>query len=555
MTTANPVGIPLIVGVTGHRDLVGEDLQTIRNAVAAKLQWIESETKGVQRILLSGLAEGADQLVAQEAIKRSWDVIAVLPMPWSDFVQDFTSESSLQCALEIRAQCCAVIELPWLQPQEAGSVALRSQQYRNQGVFLARHAQLVLALWDGLASPLPEPCGTSYVVSLCREGLPPIAGEVLASPETTSLIHILVKRQSGARGQPVAPATLPVDSDLLPVCREFRAYNCAVEKLLQLQPHRVDESCSRLISASAQKDLDPATGVLLKHFAYSDVLASVRQQRYIQVVRVASLATILGGFAQATNTVFGQTIWVLTYTLLAALAYGLYMLFIRLPLFRIENRYLEYRALAEALRVQIFWQIAGLTSANVAEHYLQLIKTEVGWVREALHSMSIQVRLADNGAPAPQELVETYWLDSQIAYFVGTDPKTVRGKAHQCKRLRRRFDYAVNAAISMGACLLFVSVAASLMALPTQWKAAASAYSVSFFLMGGVIKGYIAAMGYAEQGRSFEKMGAVFRNAQRVIEAGLSDRMDCLFALGKHALAENADWLIQRRNNAYRVRK
>jgi hypothetical protein len=50
-------------------------------------------------------------------------------------------------------------------------------------------------------------------------------------------------------------------------------------------------------------------------------------------------------------------------------------------------------------------------------------------------------------------------------------------------------------------------------------------------------------------------MGAVFRNAQRVIEAGLSDRMDCLFALGKHALAENADWLIQRRNNAYRVRK
>ena len=42
MTSFDPVGIPLIVGVTGHRDLFAEDLPAIRDAVVAKLKWLES---------------------------------------------------------------------------------------------------------------------------------------------------------------------------------------------------------------------------------------------------------------------------------------------------------------------------------------------------------------------------------------------------------------------------------------------------------------------------------------------------------------------------------
>ena len=72
------------------------------------------------------------------------------------------------------------------------------------------------------------------------------------------------------------------------------------------------------------------------------------------------------------------------------------------------------------------------------------------------------------------------------------------------------------------------------------------------FLMAGVIKGYLAAMGYAEQAVSYEKMGAIFRWAQRLFESDHARQHECLFALGKHALAENAEWLMQHRRNAFK---
>jgi len=93
---SSPLGdaIPVIVGVTGHRDLLENDLPMIRGKVSAALESLERLTRNSPRMLLSALAEGADQLVAEAALERGWQVVAVLPMPLDDFMADFATEAA-----------------------------------------------------------------------------------------------------------------------------------------------------------------------------------------------------------------------------------------------------------------------------------------------------------------------------------------------------------------------------------------------------------------------------------------------------------------------------
>ena len=85
--------LPLVIGVTGHRDLRETDIPLLKKALDNIFERLEDEdadphhlpewlrqlmlgrldkrTGATPMIVLSALAEGADQLVAQVAIERS----------------------------------------------------------------------------------------------------------------------------------------------------------------------------------------------------------------------------------------------------------------------------------------------------------------------------------------------------------------------------------------------------------------------------------------------------------------------------------------------------
>jgi hypothetical protein len=551
MNVDNQDCIALVVGVTGHRDIIDKDIPDIRTKICVELERIEGTAKDVRPILLSGLAEGGDQLVAEEALKRNWEVYAIFPMPFADYLADFTTDDKRKTLTNLKDQCAADHEIPWALSLDPDIADRRDQQYRNQSIFIARQSQVVIALWDGTPANPTGACGTAYVADLCRTGPPPIEGEVLVAPETTSLIHIPIKRQSAPDREPVCQPVLPSDLIYLQVCKEFGSYSCAVATMREANPQKIRTSKDWLASEESLQELDPATSALVEQYACADALAIDRQTSRNQAVKLASIATLVGAFAQATNGLLAQTSWMIAYGIAVGVAYGLYLFLFKLPFFRIEDRYLEYRALAEALRIQIFWRAAGVP-ADAAEHYLQLVKTEVGWIREALRSISLCASIAESRRQTAIDVVKKFWIDGQIKYFVGTNPATVEGKSLYCKKLQHRFDFGANAALFVGVILVAAAGAASLYPIPPGIKAAASAYSATCFLMAGVIKGYLAAMGYAEQAISYEKMGAIFRWAQRLFESDHARQHECLFALGKHALAENAEWLMQHRRNAFK---
>ena len=145
--------VPLIVSVTGHRNLVPEEMPTIRKRVREFLIHLceKYPERGVS--VMSSLAEGADQIVAEEAVTLRIPLIAALPMPREIYVTDFATTVALDKFSLLLSQATEIFELPITPGNTPGTIAEhgknRTRQYAQLGVFLCAHCHILLALWDG----------------------------------------------------------------------------------------------------------------------------------------------------------------------------------------------------------------------------------------------------------------------------------------------------------------------------------------------------------------------------------------------------------------------
>jgi len=553
---SSPLGdaIPVIVGVTGHRDLLENDLPMIRGKVSAALESLERLTRNSPRMLLSALAEGADQLVAEAALERGWQVVAVLPMPLDDFMADFATDAAKRQFRGLLERCVDVQALDPSPRLDHDISNHRDQQYREQGTVVVRQAQVMLALWDG-QDPGCGSVGTSWAVRICRKVPPSVEGEVLAAPETTGLIHIPVRRAKAPESAPVPVPEQRSDEAYRKVLKEIDALNSTLARGRMTMPEDVAESLSWLVPPDRQSHLDEGDVYLLGRYAEADALARRYQAKRKQIVLVACVLTVIAAISQATYGVVSSQRWIVAYGVAIVLAYVLYYLLFKLPLFRIEERFLEYRAFAEAARVQLFWRLAGLNTL-AAEHYLQFVKSDVGWVREAARAMGFLANLQPLAGRAKLCLIRERWLLDQINYFYGEGTPEKPGNIAKRRRWQARSERVSTAAFAVGVALVLIAGLGYLLPAFEEWKNAASGYSASLFLIAGVVKGFAATMGYKEEAAGFEKAGAVFRNALAFVDAHRGDDerfRACIKELGKYALAENADWLLQHRRNAFKL--
>lgn len=87
----------LAIGVTGHRDvrLEGIDIAALVALIDTTLAQIEQTaralTPDVQLRVVTALADGADSLVADAALRRGWSLASVLPFARSTYAADFVT--------------------------------------------------------------------------------------------------------------------------------------------------------------------------------------------------------------------------------------------------------------------------------------------------------------------------------------------------------------------------------------------------------------------------------------------------------------------------------
>ena len=82
-------GSPRRLGVTGHRNIDAVDAK-LSAVIEAECMRLARAYAGAPFLILSGLAEGADRLVAEDARKvLAADLVAVLALPVRTFLVDF----------------------------------------------------------------------------------------------------------------------------------------------------------------------------------------------------------------------------------------------------------------------------------------------------------------------------------------------------------------------------------------------------------------------------------------------------------------------------------
>ena len=103
---ANRAGlIPIVVGVTGHRDLRDPDVPPLEDAVRRLLVRLKRDYPSSPLVVVTPLAEGADRLAARVALGLGAELVTPLPLPRAEYEKERRwSKASGPVA---RAQCWA----------------------------------------------------------------------------------------------------------------------------------------------------------------------------------------------------------------------------------------------------------------------------------------------------------------------------------------------------------------------------------------------------------------------------------------------------------------
>ncbi len=191
----NTSSAPFVIAVTGHRDLRPQDLDALRHEVRAVLDGLRSHMPGATLLLLSGLAEGADQLVAEVALERGVLLTAVLPMPLEVYRIQMKEEAQqkLDKLIGLSAEIITLAPEHWTPEQIQTSKDAQAACYETLARFLVWHCQALIALWDGMQSD--KPGGTCRVVRYARAGTSPGSAEQVDS-RCAVVYHVLTPRTS-----------------------------------------------------------------------------------------------------------------------------------------------------------------------------------------------------------------------------------------------------------------------------------------------------------------------------------------------------------------------
>lgn len=140
----------LRIGVTGHR-VFDDPPAHVEARVAAGLVCLlrlaeggESDSRARLEVL-SGLAEGADRLVARTALEMpGTTLLAVLPCPANEYECDFEREASRREFRGLLARARHVEVMRPMVSREAG--------YVLQGRWIVDGSQVLVGVWDGESS-------------------------------------------------------------------------------------------------------------------------------------------------------------------------------------------------------------------------------------------------------------------------------------------------------------------------------------------------------------------------------------------------------------------
>jgi hypothetical protein len=557
----------LNVGVTAHRDLVPAEIPGIEDRVRKLLEGLSGDFPGLPVQLITPLAEGGDRLAARTALSLGFRIVAVLPMEQSDYERDFASDRSLAEFRELLSAASDVITLPPAAPvakgEPAGRISERERQYAQLGVFVSNHCQVLLALWDGKEGA--QPGGTGRVVRYHLSGVmveydsDPTPAGLLADNEN-DLVYQVVCSRDRPGGEP-ADGLQALDafwfSSRSPdeTSQEIPdVYRVLLSRLQRFsldwleKGETVRANGTKLLADPPPLEIPTAAPLTDRLFRAADGLAVHYQRRVHGGLRAVHLLAVLMGLVFLLYSEYdGPGYMVLIFL---ALFFGGVVVHLIGESREWHRKYLDYRTLAEGLRVQLYWNLAGVVEVRWAgfayDNFLQKQDVDLGWIRHVMRAASMYRARGQSPEPGWVSWVVEQWIgepghgQGQLAYYAHKH----RINSSRFRRTRILGSLCLWAGILIAVSLLFLGGDGG-----EERRRLLLVLMGVLPLVAGIWDAYSHKKAEKELIKQYGFMRGVFTKARKLIDR--SDDIDfqrnVLRALGEAALEEGAEWLLMHR--------
>jgi hypothetical protein len=215
-----------------------------------------------------------------------------------------------------------------------------------------------------------------------------------------------------------------------------------------------------------------------------------------------------------------------------------------------HRKYLDYRALAEGLRIQSYWRRADI-SAN-ADHefahdnFLQRQNIELGWIRNVMRAAGLH-------AAKPPPASSRTALADVIAEWVGESGKSGQLHYYERKTVERTGLHHVTEAIGSlslwGGVAISVFLAAFVRELSQETKTILVMVMAMLSIMAAVREAYAYRKADKELIRQYRFMQRIFTSARAALDRTQDPvlQRQILLSLGDAALTEHAEWTLMQR--------
>ncbi len=568
----NGAQVPLVVGVTGHRDLVAGEQDLLKSRIRDFFASFQNSFPGLPLQIITPLAEGADRLAAEVADELGIPIVALLPMPRDLYQDDFEGDSLQE--FEEWMQLSEIVELPLLPGTRSAELAERGErrdlQYAQLGAYLAAHSHILLAIWDGKISMAPG--GTSHVVQFHQHDVIDLiaAGQHrspidFAEDESDLVYHIVCSRREHgppAESLQVGDTCWLTRDDVTPKTPQMPVrYRVVFQRMsefnVDLASRVVTQRLDHLIPESELASCSAGARDIEKLYQKADRLANHFQKAMTRSLRLTYGFAVMAGlsfivYADLPDLPYQFDPYVMIYAYLGFIA-------LVILVSMVERRsgwlrkHLDYRVLAEGLRVQFYWSVAGVVMENPSrfshDSFLKRQDLELGWIRNV---MRFAGRRADAGtnpsSRADVELVIDHWVGDgsggQTQYYFAKSRERV---------LRNRLTTSL---VFMSFVVLII---VALLLAFLQWDSPISNVLVAIMgllpLIATIRQSYAHRTAERELIAQYGYYYRIFDSANRLLQRAeqLELRREILRALGEAALDESGQWILRQRERPLTV--
>jgi hypothetical protein len=569
-------GIIFRIGVTGHRDILPEDIESAGQISREMLSSLKSSMPGTKISVISGLAEGADRIFAETALDLGMPVEAVLPMPLKHYKKDFDETSLADLERILNAERVECIELP-LNPglesdDQTWPEGARNTQYANLSDDLRRRSNLLVALWDGKFKNLTGGTGDTVVKYLGA-----FAGQNDARIELISadgallngepLVYWIPTRRISSKNSDSA-STVERKPCWLAACGDqFRQWPDLPEDFSQ-ELTEFDRFNQQYLELS-QKDSLVSYGNLLdgcsdtlkeeshqlkesdQAYVMADSLALYFQARSDRLFKWFSLMTALMGLLFLAYAKLAA-VQILLIGYLALFFVGVFI-HQRGGKHQWFTRHLVYRCLAETIRIRFFLDLAGARGGANIHELLEATGINkfrgFSWIRQILQTTNPVLDLSSMDLVTAEDridLARRAWIEDQADYF--------ERKTHQLhlyhEKLERIKKWVIWGLIAATVGLIFFKK----FLLGIELGAHLSLKTLLIFLMGllpfwlGVWEVYQSKMAVKELMWQYRNQSDNYSSTNRMLQTStnVAYQKGLIARLGQTSILENFLWIINR---------